>query len=48
MPCENVIARLLNVHREPFTIKLTYQSKEYTQPHTLGVDPGSIPMKKVY
>ncbi|MBQ7606928.1 MAG: RRXRR domain-containing protein [Desulfovibrionaceae bacterium] len=26
------------VHREPFTIKLTRQSKEYTQPHALRVD----------
>ncbi|MBQ7607144.1 MAG: RRXRR domain-containing protein [Desulfovibrionaceae bacterium] len=26
-------------HRELFTIKLTYQSKEYTQPHTLGIEP---------
>ena len=48
MPCKNVIARLLLkdgkakvVRREPFIIKLTYQSKEYTQPLTLGVDPGS-------
>ncbi len=48
MPCKNVIARFLLkdgkakvVRREPFIIKLTYQSKEYTQPLTLGVDPGS-------
>ena len=48
MPCSNVIARLLlKQHRakvkrrEPFTIKLTYDSKHYTQDLTLGVDTGS-------
>ena len=48
MPCRNVVARLLLrqgkakvKHREPFTIKLTYETKSYTQPLTLGVDTGS-------
>lgn len=48
MPCTNVIARLLlkqgkaKVKRkEPFTIKLTYETTEYTQSLTLGVDTGS-------
>ena len=48
MPCENVIARLLlksgraQVKRKrPFTIKLTVETTEYTQPLTLGVDTGS-------
>lgn len=48
MPCTNVIARLLlkqgkaKVKRkEPFTIKLTYGTTEYTQSLTLGVDTGS-------
>lgn len=48
MPCENVIARLLLknkkakvIRREPFTIKLNYETTEYTQPVTLGVDTGS-------
>lgn len=48
MPCTNVIARLLlkqgkaKVKRkEPFTIKLTYDTTEYTQKLTLGVDTGS-------
>lgn len=48
MPCENVVARLLlksgraKVKRKrPFTIKLTVETKEYTQPLTLGVDTGS-------
>ena len=48
MPCENVIARLLlksgraKVKRKrPFTIKLTVETNEYTQPLTLGVDTGS-------
>lgn len=48
MPCTNVIARLLlkqgkaKVKRkEPFTIKLTYATTEYTQELTLGVDTGS-------
>ena len=29
------------VQRTPFTIKLTVQTKEYTQPVTLGIDAGS-------
>ena len=29
------------VRREPFTIQLLYDSKEYTQPVTLGVDTGT-------
>ena len=29
------------IRRTPFTIKLTYDSKEFTQPLTLGVDTGS-------
>ena len=29
------------VRREPFTIQLLYDSKEYTQPVTLGVDAGT-------
>ena len=48
MPCENVIARLLlksgkaKVKRKrPFTIKLTVETTEYSQPLTLGVDTGS-------
>ncbi len=48
MPCTNVIARLLlkqgraKVKRKcPFTIKLLYDSTEYTQDLTLGVDTGS-------
>jgi len=48
MPCTSVIARLLlkqgkaKVNRkEPFTIKLTYETTEYTQSLTLGVDTGS-------
>ena len=48
MPCENVVARLLlksgraKVKRKrPFTIKLTVETTEYTQPMTLGVDTGS-------
>lgn len=48
MPCTNVIARLLLKQgkakvnkREPFTIKLTYDTTEYTQNLTLGVDTGS-------
>ena len=48
MPCKNVIARLLLkdgkakvLRREPFTIKLTYESGEYIQPLTVGVDTGS-------
>jgi len=48
MPCTNVIARLLLKQgkakvkkREPFTIKLTYDTTEYTQSLTLGVDTGS-------
>lgn len=48
MPCTNVIARLLLKQgkarvkrREPFTIKLNYETTEYTQELTLGVDTGS-------
>lgn len=48
MPCSNVIARLLLKNgkakvkkREPFTIKLTYKTTNYTQNLTLGVDTGS-------
>lgn len=48
MPCSNVIARLLLKQgkakvkrREPFTIKLTYETTNYTQNLTLGVDTGS-------
>ena len=48
MPCTNAIARLLLTQnkakvkrREPFTIKLTYETTEYTQNLTLGIDTGS-------
>lgn len=48
MPCSNAIARLLlkqgkaTVKRKtPFTIKLTYETTEYTQELTLGIDTGS-------
>ena len=48
MPCSNPIARLLlkqgkaKVKRcEPFTIKLTYETTNYTQDLTLGIDTGS-------
>lgn len=48
MPCSNSIARLLLQYgkakvkkREPFTIKLTYETTNYTQDLTLGVDTGS-------
>ena len=48
MPCSNVIARLLLKQgkakvkkREPFTIKLIYETTNYTQNLTLGVDTGS-------
>ena len=48
MPCSNPIARLLLKQgkakvkkREPFTIKLTYETANYTQNLTLGVDTGS-------
>lgn len=48
MPCSNPIARLLlrqgkaKVKRhEPFTIKLTYGTTNYTQDLTLGMDTGS-------
>lgn len=48
MPCSNVIARLLLKQgkakvkkREPFTLKLTYETTTYTQDLTLGVDTGS-------
>ena len=48
MPTTNVIARLLLkqgrakcIKRTPFTIKLNYNTTEYTQELTLGVDTGS-------
>lgn len=48
MPCENVVARLLlkegkaRVKRNyPFTIQLKYDTTEYTQEITLGMDTGS-------
>lgn len=48
MPCENVIARLLLKQGKakvlkisPFVIKLNYQTTEYIQDITLGVDTGS-------
>lgn len=48
MPCSNSIARILLKEgkakvkrREPFTIKLTYETTCYTQDLTLGVDTGS-------
>lgn len=48
MPCSNVVARLLLKQgkakvkrREPFTIKLLYNTTSYTQQLTLGVDTGS-------
>lgn len=48
MPCSNVIARLLLKRRkakvkskQPFTIKLLYETTNYTQDLTLGVDTGS-------
>lgn len=48
MPCSNAIARLLLKQskakvkkRDPFTIKLTYETTNYTQDLTLGVDTGS-------
>ncbi len=48
MPCSNTIARLLLKQgkakvkrREPFTIKLTYETTSYTQDLTLGMDTGS-------
>lgn len=48
MPCTNAIARLLlkqgraKVKRKtPFTIKLTYQTTDYIQNITLGIDTGS-------
>lgn len=48
MPCMPVIARLLLkqgkakvLNRTPFTIKLLYQTTNYTQDITLGVDTGS-------
>ena len=48
MPCNNVIARLLLKQgkakvkkREPFMIKLTYETTNYTQNLILGVDTGS-------
>ena len=48
MPCSEPVARLLLKQgkakvkkREPFTIKLTYETTDYTQDLTLGVDTGS-------
>ena len=48
MPCTSVIARLLLnqgkakcIMRTPFTIKLLYQTTNYTQNITVGVDTGS-------
>ena len=48
MPCSQAIARLLLkqgkakcIKRTPFTIKLLYQTTNYTQGITLGVDTGS-------
>ena len=48
MPCSNPIARLLLKQgkakvkkREPFTIRLTYETTNYTQNLTLGIDTGS-------
>ena len=48
MPCSNPIARLLLKQgkakvkrREPFTIKLIYETTDYAQDLTLGVDTGS-------
>ena len=48
MPCSSPIARLLLKQgrakvkkREPFTIKLTYETTNYIQNLTLGVDTGS-------
>jgi hypothetical protein len=48
MPCTPVIARLLLkqgkakcIKRTPFTIKLLYQTTNYTQKTTLGIDTGS-------
>lgn len=48
MPCSNPIARLLLKQgkakakcREPFTIKLIYETTDYTQDLTLGIDTGS-------
>ncbi|MEF9983708.1 MAG: RNA-guided endonuclease IscB [Oscillospiraceae bacterium] len=48
MPCNNAVARLLLKQgkakvkrRTPFTIKLLYDTKNYVQPCTLGIDTGS-------
>jgi len=48
MPCKEAKARKLLrsglakvVQRTPFTIQLTYETSNYTQPITLGVDAGS-------
>lgn len=48
MPCENVVARLLLKQgkakvkrRTPFTIKLLYETTDYMQELTLGIDTGS-------
>ncbi|WP_321416759.1 RNA-guided endonuclease IscB [uncultured Methanomethylovorans sp.] len=49
MPTFPVIARLLLkekkakvVHKTPFTIKLLYETTEFTQPITAGMDTGSV------
>jgi hypothetical protein len=48
MPCSNPIARILLKQgkakvkiRQPFSIKLNYETKCYTQPITIGIDTGS-------
>ncbi|MGL4763040.1 MAG: RNA-guided endonuclease IscB [Sarcina sp.] len=48
MPCSNVVARLLLRQgkakvksKTPFTIKLTYETTNYTQDMTCGIDTGS-------
>jgi len=48
MPCKPVIARLLLkenkakvVRKNPFTIQLLYDTTEYKQNITAGMDPGS-------
>jgi len=49
MPCENVVARLLLKQKrakvktvKPFTIQLSYNTVNYTQPIILGVDSGYL------
>ena len=42
MPCKLVKdGKAKVVFRTPFTIKLPYDSLEYTQPLAIGIDPGS-------